>query len=240
MPSDGRYAKDAIRQRLAAANTRASSAAKIMDSAHRMLEIARKNFESARENLEYARENFDRSHDEVSSAEALLREADERWVEIEIDDEMSRDASSSKRRKVAAPTSGGIGPSSHGISSSGIGGVPDVSNAAATIRTSNRDNSDIREVVIRGCKKLSGVNGTFKRKSGGATYGKIGCWDGKSVPYKLGRISGAWRIYIDYGSKKLYLYDNQANSDVPPANGWTVVGGGTLPAPSILVKRHQK
>ena len=47
-----------------------------------MLEIARKKFESARE-------NFDSSHDEVSAVEALLMEAEERWVEIEIDDDIS-------------------------------------------------------------------------------------------------------------------------------------------------------
>lgn len=243
MVSDGRYAKDAIRQRLAAANARASSAAKIMESAHKMLEIARNNFESARENLESARENFDSSHDEVSSVEALLMEAEERGVEIEIDDyEISRDASS-KRRKVSAPTSsGGTGQSSHGTSTSGISGVPGVSNAAAIIHTLNRaDNIVIHEAVIQGCK-LSGVNGTFKKfkkKKNGASYGKRGPWKGKSGLYKLDRKFGAWRIYIDYGNRQVHLYQNQTNSEVPPENGWTAVEEGTLPAPCVLVKWRQ-
>jgi hypothetical protein len=80
---------------------------------------------------------------------------------------------------------------------------------------------------------LPGVNGIFKRKNG-ASYGKQGLWKGKRAPFKLDRTFGAWLIYTDYGTKQVYLYDNQTNSEVPPENGWKVVGEGMLPAPSVF------
>jgi hypothetical protein len=84
MVSDGRYAKDAIRNRLAAA--RASEAS--------MVEI----FESAKVKLE-------RASDEVRAAEEMLKEAEMRWPEIEIDDEESTVSPPSKKRKKDAASS---------------------------------------------------------------------------------------------------------------------------------------
>ena len=112
MVSDGRLAKDVLRQRLAAAKARASSAAEIMDTAQQMVDSARKNLHSSRE--------------EVRVVEALLKEAEERWVDIEICDEMLSPGDSSKRRKVSVPPYGGI-IADH--CTSGIGGAVDLSNS---------------------------------------------------------------------------------------------------------------
>ncbi len=92
MVSDGRLAKDALRQRLAAAKVRESSAAEIMASLEKSVESARRNLLSSRE--------------EVRVVEALLKEAEDRWVDVEIYDEILAPDDSSKRRRVSAPSSG--------------------------------------------------------------------------------------------------------------------------------------
>jgi hypothetical protein len=70
-----RLARDALRQRLAAAKTRESSAAEIMASLEKSVESARENLHSSRE--------------EVRVVEALLNEAEDRWVDVEIYDASS-------------------------------------------------------------------------------------------------------------------------------------------------------
>jgi hypothetical protein len=108
MVSDGILAKDALRQRLAAAVARESSAAEVLDTAQQMVESARKHLNSSRE--------------EVRVVEALLKEAEERWVDIEINDEILALADASKRRKVSVPLVWGI-IADH--CTSGIGGAVD-------------------------------------------------------------------------------------------------------------------
>ncbi|KAL3826680.1 hypothetical protein ACHAXA_001203 [Cyclostephanos tholiformis] len=91
------------------------TAAQMVGTATLMLENATRNFKSAKDNL-------DKSRDEVRAAEALMREAEERWMEIVIDDETSTAPPSNKRRRVLAspPTTGGVsnavtvGESMHG------------------------------------------------------------------------------------------------------------------------------
>jgi hypothetical protein len=82
-------------QRLAAANMRAPSATKIMDSARQMLETAR--------------EYLDSSCQEVKAAKAQLKEAENRWKVIDVDDinGMSM-AASTKRMEVSVSLSDGI------------------------------------------------------------------------------------------------------------------------------------
>ncbi len=73
MLSEGRHEINAIRQRLAAANTRASSATKIMESTRQNLEMSQKTVKSARE-------NFDSSRGEVKDVEALLTRFHPVWI----------------------------------------------------------------------------------------------------------------------------------------------------------------
>ncbi|KAL3817257.1 hypothetical protein ACHAXA_007111 [Cyclostephanos tholiformis] len=122
MSSDWRYAKDITRQRLAAAKARASSDAMMVETAAQMVGNATLMLENATRNFKSAKDNLDKSRDEVRAAEALMREAEERWMEIVIDDETSTAPPSNERRRVSAspPTIEGVsnavtvGESTHG------------------------------------------------------------------------------------------------------------------------------
>jgi len=165
MLSEGRHEINAIRQRLAAANARASSSTEMLESAQQTLEIAQRNFDSSRE--------------EVEAVEALLMAAEKRWEVINIDiEEMSADPSP-KRRKVSLSSSGavraGVSQIDATVSAAAAGqsicatggdieGAADASNDyAAMIQISILDNSGgLVEVVVEGCG-LEEVNGAYKR-----------------------------------------------------------------------------
>ena len=89
MLSDVRYAKESIRQRLGAAKALEAFAAEILESAS---------------------DKLDKAHSDVRAAEAMMKEAEEKWPEIEIDDDTSTVIPPSKKRKkiVAFPYTGGL------------------------------------------------------------------------------------------------------------------------------------
>jgi hypothetical protein len=207
MLSEGRHEINAIRQRLATANARALSAAKMLDSAQQMLETARQNFECVKE-------HSDISHEEAKAAEALLKEAEERWKVIDVD-AMSA-AAPSKRRKVSASPSDVVPVTASADQlSCGTGGVRAASGvtnqSAATIHVSSFDNSGSLEIVVEGCE-LPEVNGTFKRSGlgcgGSHVYMKTGQWKGGVAEYKMYRTIGSWWICVNRGKKWVHLYHN--------------------------------
>ena len=112
MLAEGKHEIKALKQRLAAANARASSATLVMDSAleiensmQTMLDIAMRNNENAKKNVERASEHLGDSLKEVREVEELLKEAEERWEVIDVD-LTSPSAASAKRRKVSASLEG--------------------------------------------------------------------------------------------------------------------------------------
>ena len=155
MVSDARFASDVSKQLLADALAQEASTAKMFESASKM-------FESMRDNLDEAR-------DKVRAAEAVLKEPEEKWPEIVIEDEASTASPPSKeRQKLAASSStGGIA-----IATATTGGIV----AAATVNRSSHVTVDISEVVgvwntasnistlivVKGCSILE-ANGTYNR-----------------------------------------------------------------------------
>jgi hypothetical protein len=119
MVSDARYARCVSKQLLADALAREASANKM--------------FESARENLDEAR-------DKVRAAKAVLKETEEKWPEIVIDDDASTDSPPLKtRQKIAASSStGGIA-----IATATTGGIV----AAATVDRSSHVTGGISDLV---------------------------------------------------------------------------------------------
>lgn len=207
MLSEGRHEINAIRQRLATANARALSAAKMLDSAQQMLETARQNFECVKE-------HSDISHEEAKAAEALLKEAEERWKVVDVDAMPA--AAPSKRRKVSASPSDVVPVTASAdqlsCGTGGVRGASGVTNqSAATIHVSSFDNSGSFEIVVDGCE-LPEVNGTFKRSGigcgGSHVYKKTGQWKGAVAEYKMYRTIGSWWICVNDRKKWVHLYHN--------------------------------
>ncbi len=219
--SNGRYAKDAIRQRLAAARAWEASMAEI--------------FESARVKLTNAR-------NEVRAAEAMMKEAERRWPEIEIDDEASTVIPPSKKRKkvvassstggiavaAAATTAGIVAATEAGQSETEVG----VPNAAAVLHTSNDNNGDVMqvtfangEVVVKKCKH-PGVNGTFKMRDGSEVYEKSGQWKGERVTFVMKnprRIGPIWYSSIGMRiseTQSQRLYTQWTANEIRSETGW--------------------
>ena len=112
MLPEGKHEIKALKQRLVAANARASSAMLVMDSAleiensmRTMLDVAIRNNENAKKNVERASEHLGDSLKEVREVEEVLKEAEERWEVVDVD-AMSPSAASAKRRKVSESLEG--------------------------------------------------------------------------------------------------------------------------------------
>ena len=112
MLAEGKHEIKALKQRLVAANARASSAILVMDSAleiehsmRTMLDVAMRNNENAKKNVERASEHLGDSLKEVREVEEALKEAEERWEVVDVD-AMSPSAASAKRRKVSESLEG--------------------------------------------------------------------------------------------------------------------------------------
>ena len=213
MLADGRHEINAIRQRLAAANARASSATKVMDSAckveessQRMLTIAIRNGENAKKNVDVARDQLTSSREEVIAAETLPKEAEKRWEVIDVDMPLPA-ATPPKRRKVSASPSESLVVEGCGLSN------------------------------LNGAYKRDGVE-----SDGYPMYMKKGRYqEGNNVyegNYMICHQDESWHItFKRHGATLMtHLYNNRndCNRNTPPTNGWAVMRNrGTLPAPTI-------
>ena len=183
MLPEGKHEIKALKQRLVAANARASSAMLVMDSAleiensmRTMLDVAIRNNENAKKNVERASEHLGDSLKEVREVEEVLKEAEERWEVVDVD-AMSPSAASAKRRKVLKSPEGiqltaVAAPTQRNGSMSREGVHTDSQINARVAETAAQ--STHRDGAIRGAAGVSNGSAAKINKSKGGNSGGLG------------------------------------------------------------------
>lgn len=233
MASEGSREIEAARLRLAAAKTQVSTASKNMDLVTKMMDNAKDMSNAA--DKEYA------------EAQIMLAAAEKRWevIDVDVDDPepTDNDEGSNKRRKVS------LSPQSNNSNNSTTNNTTS-SNIANNARARSSDN--INQVILEGVYYRSGsskLNGMYTKivgqmYNGAPVYTKrVGSGlvnyviyrDSASIESNNWYISN-WNGNIsDLGDSDKHIYGspNNADSMIPPTNGWVVLQYLYSPSPKL-------